>query len=70
MQKMINSNKIVYAHSKLGFVFRCVPSMVERLSLILSTEVSMLIIYFNMESEIVNKLCCSINMLLPLFVIM
>jgi hypothetical protein len=67
MQKMINSTRIVYAHSRLGF--RCVPSMVERLSLILSTEVSTLIIYFNMELEIVNKLCCSINMLLPLIAI-
>jgi hypothetical protein len=69
MQKMINSTRIVYAHSRLDFVFRCVPFMVERLSLIFSTEVSMLITYFNMELEIVNKLCCSINMLLPLIAI-
>jgi hypothetical protein len=70
MQKIINSTQIVYAHSRLDFVFKCVPTMVERLSLIISTEVSMLITYFNMELEIVNKLCYSINMLLPLIAIM
>ena len=67
-KKLINSTRIVYAHSRLDFVFRGVPFMVERLSLIFSTEVSMLITYFNMELEIVNKLCCSINMLLSLIV--
>ena len=69
MQKIINSTWIVYAHSRLDFVFRCVSSMVEWLSLILSTEVSMLITYFNMELKIVNKLSCSINMLLLLIAI-
>ena len=48
-KKIINSTRSVYAHSRLDFVFRCVPFMVERLSLIFSTEVWMLITYFNME---------------------
>jgi hypothetical protein len=69
MQKMINSTRIIYAYSRLDFVFRRMPFMVEQLNLIFSTEVSMLITYFNMELEIVNKLCCSINMLLSLIAI-
>ena len=69
MQVMINSTWDVYAHPKLEIVFGCVPSMVERLSLILSTEVSMRITYLNMQLEIVDKLCGSINMLLPLIAI-
>ena len=47
-QVMKNSTWVVYAHPRLDIVLGCVLSMVERLSLILSTKVSMLITYLNM----------------------